>query len=164
MKKIKFLIQILSVISIAGFAGSMLMLYTSLVSFWKQIPPDQFLDWFSNYSSGITTTTGLFVKLSMLLPLISIVMAWKVSASRNYWLISYAFIIGIMVVTFAFFIGANESFVSKTIELGDVKETLNTWGNLHALRIGLGFLSAFFAALGLAKYLSSTVRSELEGK
>ncbi len=161
MKKIKLLVQILSVISIAGFAGSMLMLYTSLVPFWKQLPSEDFLNWFSNYSSGITATTGLFVKLSMLIPLTSIFLTWKTHVSRNYWAISYAFILGIMVITFSFFIEANESFVSKTIELKDVKEAINTWANLHAIRIVFSFLSAFFAALGMIKYISSTTSSEL---
>lgn len=159
MKKVRLVIQILSIISIASFAGAMLMLYTSLVSFWEQIPPDDFLNWFSSYSSGITVTTGLLVKLSILFPLISIFITWKIPLSRNYWLIAYVFIIGIMVITFSFFIETNTAFVSKTIELAHVKASIKMWGDLHFIRTIMGFASSFFAVLGLVTYLSSTYSS-----
>lgn len=155
MKNLRLPIQILSIASIAAFAGSMLMLYTTLVPFWKQMAPNNFLAWFSDYSSGITTTTGPFVKLCMLLPLTSILLVWKVPSSRVYWLISYAFILGIMVITFSFFIEANESFTNGTIELALVDEKVRLWGELHGIRTVLGFLSTVFAALGLLKYWST---------
>lgn len=164
MKKLRLAIQIISIICLASFAGGMVMLYTALVSFWKQIPPADFLDWFSNYSSGIEDATGPFVKLSMLLPLISIILVWKVPRSRLYWLLSYAFVIGIMVVTFAFFIEANSSFASKTIELSLVAEKVNTWGNLHLLRIGMGFISAILGGIGLVKYIGSMNSNQPDGK
>ncbi len=162
MKKLCLLVQVSSIISIAAFAGSMLMLNTSLVSFWKQIPPNEFLNWFSNYSTGIEMTTGPMLKLTMLLPLISIILVWKIPKSRYYWLTSYMLIIGIMVITVAFFIDANTSFVAKTVELENVKVIVTTWGTLHSIRTNLGFLSALFALIGLYNCVLSTSTSKSE--
>ncbi len=156
MKKISLIIQSLSIISVAAFAGAMLMLYTALLSFWKQIPPADFLNWFSIYSSGIETTTGALGILSLILPLISIFLVRKISTSRNYWLLAYALVIGIMIITFSFFLEANSSFVSKSIDINAVGKTLKMWGSLHSIRISMGFLSAIFALVGLTKYISNS--------
>ncbi|MBO6515072.1 MAG: DUF1772 domain-containing protein [Bacteroidia bacterium] len=164
MKIVKLVVQILSVISVASFAGAMLMLDTSLVAFWKQVSPDEFLDWFSAYSSGISRTTGIFVKLSMLLPLISLLVNMLNRQAMIYWSLSYICILAIMVITATFFVDANESFVSKTIELGKVPETITTWGRLHAIRTTLAFVSAFLASVGLYKYVSSIQETSLIDK
>ncbi len=107
-------------------------------------------------------TTGPMVKLTMLLPLISIILVWKIPKSRYYWLTSYMLIIGIMVITVAFFIDANTSFVAKTVELENVKVIVTTWGKLHSIRTILGFLSALFALIGLYNCVLSTSTSKSE--
>lgn len=162
MKKISLSIQILSIISIASFSGAMLMLYTGPVSFWKKIPPDDFLNWFSNHSSGIEITIGPLVILSMLLPLISVFSTWKIPKSRIYWLISFLFLLGIMAITLSFFLETNSAFAAKSIELDQVNEKLNTWDTLHSIRVVMGFLSAIFAGIGFIRYMSNTVVSNLE--
>lgn len=164
MKRLILSIQILSIISIGAFAGAMTMLYTALVSFWKQVPAGDFLHWFSNYSSGIETSTGPLVMLSLILPLISIFLVRKIPKSRMYWLISFLLCIGIMAITMSFFVGANTSFANGSIELDQVKETLNTWGKLHIVRISLAFISSIFAGIGLVNYMSETGNDKLKNE
>lgn len=153
MKTLRLTFQILGLISVASFAGAMLMLYTALVPFWKQVPPAEFIEWFSNFSSGIQLTTGLLGFASIIFPIASVFLVWKVHKSRLYWILSSVLVIGIMIITFAFFLDANSSFANKTIELNEVANTLNTWGNLHFIRIILGFGSALFAAFGFTNFI-----------
>ncbi len=154
MKKIVLLIQVLCIISLGAFTGAMTMLYTAVLSFWKKAPPEDFLNWYSDYSSGITTTTGPLVVLSIILPLICIFLVVKIPKSRVYWIISFLFCAGIMVITMNYFVEVNSSFANKSIELSFIKETLNTWGKLHIIRILMAFVSSVFAGAGMITYLS----------
>ncbi len=158
MKKITVLIQVVSIISIGAFTGAMIMLYTAILSFWKQASPEDFLNWYANYASGIMDSTGPLVMLSLILPLICIFLVRKIPQSRTYWLISFLLSIVIMVITLSYFVDVNTSFGNKSIELNHVKETLETWGKLHIVRISIAFVSAVFAGIGMVKYLSNSSR------
>ncbi|MDW3651027.1 MAG: anthrone oxygenase family protein [Bacteroidia bacterium] len=156
MKRLIFSIQLLGIISIAAFAGAMIMLYTSLVSFWEQIPAEDFFNWYSNYSSGIEATTGPLVMLSLFLPLLAILLVRKIPQSRIYWLISFLLCIGIMAITLSYFVEANTSFATRSIEAAHLNESIHRWGDLHLLRISMALISAVFAGIGLLKYLSNS--------
>jgi len=153
MKGFALPIQFLGLIAIAVFAGVMLNIYTGHLSFWKKMPPNEFLNWFSDYSSGITKSTGPLGMLSMALPLISIIFVWNTHQSRVYWIISLLLTIGVIVITMLYFIKTNTSFGNKTIEINEIQDTLNTWGKFHLVRICLAFLSVIFAGIGILKYL-----------
>ncbi|WP_299105999.1 DUF1772 domain-containing protein [uncultured Tenacibaculum sp.] len=154
MKSLTTIIQILSIIVTGMFSGAMIMLYTAVLSFWKQTKPSGFLIWYSNYSSGIIDSTGPLLMLSICLPLLSFVLVRKFSRINIYWLLSFLLCVLIMIITLIYFVDVNTSFGEKSIEIGNIKSTLNTWGNLHLIRILLALFSSFLGGIGLVKYLS----------
>ncbi len=154
MRKITIAIQIVSIVSMGAFAGAMIMLYTAILSFWKKASPEEFLGWYSNYASGIMDATGPLVMSSILLPLICMVLVWKIPKSRIYWLISLLLSVIIMVITLSYFVDVNTSFADQSIELNRVKETLETWGQFHIIRISIAFISSVFGGMGIVQYLS----------
>lgn len=152
MKNLVLLSQYSTLISIAIFCGFMLCIYTALVPFWKQISTENFLDWFSTYSVGISKGTGPLGMLSLAFPLVTLVLTWSNSNSRIYWLLSFLLIVGVIVITMVFFVKANTSFINKTIALEAIPNTLVTWGKLHLVRIIMTTLAAISAVIGIIKY------------
>lgn len=144
--------QFSTLLIIAAFCGFMLCIYTSHLSHWKQIPPENFLDWFSTYSGGISKGTGPLGMLSLALPLITLILTWSNSSSRIYWLLSFLLMLGVIAITMIFFVKTNTSFMNKTIALETIPETLVTWGKLHLVRIIMTALSAIAAVIGIIKF------------
>lgn len=156
MNRIVISFQIVSIILLGAFAGAMIMLYTAILSFWKKSTPQDFLDWYDSYASGIMDATGPLVMASIGLPLICFVLVIRNKQSRVYWLGSFLLSVIIMIITLSYFVNVNTSFVDQSIELDKVKKTLKTWGSNHLIRISLAFLSAIFAGIGLSKYLTNS--------
>ncbi|MCL6295083.1 anthrone oxygenase family protein [Jejuia spongiicola] len=154
MKKIALIIQVVSIICLGTFTGAMIMLYTAILSFWKKAEPLDFLDWYVEYASGIMGATGPLVMSSLILPLVCFFLVIRIKQSRIYWAISFLLSVIIMAITLSYFVDVNTSFANQSIELNHVKETLDTWGANHLIRILLAFTSATFAGFGLVKYLS----------
>ncbi len=150
MKKISILIQIVSIACLGAFFGAMLMLYTAILSLWKQSSPSDFLDWYVDYASGIMDTTGPLVMSSLFLPLLCFILVLKNKQSRVYWAISFLLSVSVMAITMSYFVGVNSSFADRTIELSQISGTLDTWGKLHVVRISLAFMAAVFGGMGLA--------------
>ncbi len=154
MKCIIQICQFGTLLSIAIFCGVMLCIYTAHLPFWKQMPPEEFLNWFSKSSSGISNATGPLGILSLLLPLITLIMTWSNPNGPTYWLLSFLLVLGVIAMTMIFFVKANTSFMNKTIALEAIPETLVTWGKLHLIRIIMTFLAAISTVIGIIKYQS----------
>ena len=152
MKNIIIASQFSTVLILATFCGVMICIYTAHVPFWKQVPPEEFLDWFSTYSGGISNATGPFGMLSLVLPLITLILTWSNTNSRLYWLLSFLLILGVIAITMVFFVKTNTSFMNKTVAVEAIPDTLVTWGKLHLVRIIMTAFSAISAAIGIIKY------------
>lgn len=152
MKNIIVVSQFSALFSIACFCGVMLCIYTSHLSYWKQISPEGFLDWFSTYSGGISNATGPLGILSLILPLITLIVTWGNTNSRTYWMCSFLLMLAVIAITMFFFVKTNTSLVNKTIPLHAVPHTLITWGKVHLVRIVLTSISAVSAVIGIIKY------------
>lgn len=155
MKKISTLIQVVSIACLGAFAGAMIMLYTAILSVWKKVTPQDFLDSYSDYSSGIMDTTGPLVMCSLILPLVCFFLTLRNKQSRIYWAFSFLLSAVIMAITLSYFVEVNTSFAEASLGLSLVKTTLDTWGTNHLIRIALAFVSAISAGFGLVKYLSN---------
>ena len=123
MKNIIIASQFSTVLILATFCGVMICIYTAHVPFWKQIPPEEFLGWFSTYSGGISNATGPFGMLSLALPLITLILTWSNTKSRLYWLLSFLLILGVMAITMVCFVKANTSFMNKTVAVETIPDT-----------------------------------------
>lgn len=152
MKNISTVSQFSALFSIACFCGVMLCIYTSHLSYWKQIPAENFLDWFSSYSGGISTATGPLGMLSLILPFVVLIITWGNTNSRAYWLCSFLLMLAVIAITMLFFVKTNTSFMEKTIPLNAVPNTLITWGKVHLIRIVLTTISAISAVIVIIKY------------
>lgn len=153
MNRVVVSFQILTITIIGAFTGAMIMLYTAILAFWEQATYTEFLNWYANYASGIMDATGPLLMSSIILPLISTFLVRNNPKSRKYWTISF-FLCGIiMIITLSYFVDVNATFSDRSIEITTVKDTLNTWGNLHLVRISLTFISTIVGSVGLVKYL-----------
>lgn len=159
MNRVVVSFQILTITIVGAFTGAMIMLYTAILAFWKLATHAEFLNWYTNYASGIMDATGPLLMSSIILPLISAFLVRNNPKSRKYWIISF-FLCGIiMAITLSYFVDVNATFSDRSIEMTTVKNTLNTWGNLHLVRISLAFISTLVGGVGLVKYLQTKVNN-----
>ena len=151
-KKFVQVIQFVSLISIVAFFGFMLCIYTSHLSYWKQVEPEEFLNWFSTYSRGISVGTGPLGVMSLAFPLITLIMIRGHASSRTWWIMSIFLILGIFTITILFFVNTNNSFMNRTISMDAIPQTLVIWGELHLARMVMALGAAFSAVIGIIKY------------
>jgi len=149
-------IQFLGLIIIAAFGGVIFNIYSGHLSFWKKLPPEDFLNWYSNYSSGIIKSTSPLDIISIAILIISVILVWNVPQSRIYWVISLFLIVGIIVITMLYYIKTNSSFSSRTIELSEIRDNFSTWGRIHIVCISMAFFASITAGIGIIKYIQNT--------
>lgn len=132
----------------AAFTGAMLTIGLVLGSYWKSLPPAEFLDWFADNSILIARTIPLFV-VPALVGLIGGAICDRHSPQLKLWLASLGSMIGILVVTFAFHLPMNAEFNAKSVSPADVSPMLDRWLWLHTIRIILGLAASILSVLAI---------------
>jgi hypothetical protein len=140
-----------AIIASAAFAGAMIFIGIALSSYWRNLPPEQFLNWFSENSFYIARAIPVFVGPSVLAIIGSLIMSWRNVSARPYWISSLLCLVGVGIVTVAIHLPANSTFVLKSVELEKVSSELWWWTTWHIMRILLGLSSAVCAIVATVK-------------
>ncbi|MEJ8563537.1 DUF1772 domain-containing protein [Yoonia sp. GPGPB17] len=140
--------NILAICGSAGFAGVMLCIGVTLGTYWRSLPPAEFLEWFAANGKFNSNTIPLIVAPTLIGLIGSLVIGWQLP-DRLLWGLSLGCIIIVMALTFAYFVPSNSAFASGQVPVEAVAEKLNQWINLHYLRIVFAFIAAAIGCMAI---------------
>jgi len=112
---IKAIFNILTICGAAGFAGVMLSIGVTLGGYWRSLPTQDFLDWFTANNQFVSRSIPLIFVPTFLGLVGSVWLSWG-APELKYWLLSAGCILVVAVLTFAFFVPMNTAFASGTME------------------------------------------------
>ncbi len=145
---LKAVFNILTICGAAGFAGVMLSIGVTLGGYWRSLPTQEFLDWFSTNNHFVSRSIPLIFMPTLIGLIGSVWLSWG-SAELRYWLLSAACIFVVAVLTFAFFVPTNTAFASGTMGEATGAAKLNQWLTIHYFRIGFGWAAAVFGCIAI---------------
>lgn len=141
--------NILAISGSAMFAGVMLAIGVILGNYWKNLPPEAFLDWFSQNSKFIMLAIPLVVIPTAIGLVGSLWLGWSDGTARMLWLLSFACFVAVIVVTAAYFVPINAQFTAKSVSPDQVRAKLDAWLLIHNVRIALAGISSALGVLAL---------------
>lgn len=140
------LFKILAITGSAMFTGVMLAIGVILGSYWKSLPPADFLEWFAQYSHLIKRAIPLVVVPTLVGLAGMLWLDWSNGANRMIWSAAVACIAVVLALTIAYYVPSNAAFAAKSVPAEQVAGRLNTWLMIHNFRIVLAFAAS---ALGV---------------
>lgn len=147
----RFLFNFLATSGTAMFAGVMFMINLTLGEFWKSLTPEDFLNWFSVNSHFIMNSIP-FVIIPTIIGLIgSLWFDWNKTSQRTLWIVSFASILTILLLTLFWFVPTNNAFAAKSIQFDFVPNLLKTWLLIHWIRIALAIFASAMCFLAISK-------------
>jgi hypothetical protein len=121
---------IFNVLAISGsgmFAGVMLAIGVILGSYWTSLPPEAFLDRFSQNSKFIMLAIPLVVIPSAIGLVGALWLGWSDGTARTLWLLSFASFAAVVVLTAADYVPINAQFTAKSVSPDQVRAKLDAW-------------------------------------
>lgn len=149
---LRLIFNILAVCGTPIFTGVLLTIGLTLGSYWKSLPPAEFLDGFAEQLHFIGRTLPVCLAAMLLGLAGSLWLGWANPQQRYLWGASLACIIGLLIITSIYNGPMNSQFASKAITPDQVPAALNIWMTAHAVRIVLGLVASVIAAIALTRY------------
>jgi FtsH-binding integral membrane protein len=143
---------IFNVLAISGsgmFAGVMLGIGVILGNYWKSLPLEAFLDWFSQNSKFIMSAIPLVVIPTAIGLVGSLWLGWSDGTARTLWLLSFVCFAAIIVLTVAYYVPVNAQFTAKSVPPDQVRAKLDTWLLIHDVRLALAGIASVLGVLPL---------------
>ncbi len=142
--------NILAVCGSAWFSGAMLTIGLTLGAYWRSLPPEDFLAWFTANNQLVARTIPVTVVPAFIGLIGSIWMAWGTSTSALIlWCLSALCFIGVLVFTVMYFVPTNTAFASGNFDVALVTDKLDQWISLHYFRIGGAMLGAVLGCIAM---------------
>ncbi len=146
------ILNILGICGTGAFTGTMLTIALILGDYWKSIPPQEFLDWFSANEHLLIRMIAIVSVPAAVGVIASLFLALRNPRSRLWWAVSFAALLVLAVITVVVHLPMNASFSAKSVPLDQVGATIDRWLAWHWIRIGLGLLATVAAVLGTTAY------------
>jgi hypothetical protein len=142
--------NILSVIALSFFSGAFLFIAFVVVKFWQSIAPTTFLDWMSDHFFRFQMLMIPLNMTALLLTIVALGSAWNSRpASRLPLGLAVGCIFACTITYPIYFAGANAEFLSRTIELLQISDAIQTWVAWHWVRTGLAITAVSFSSWGV---------------
>lgn len=145
---LKTIFNVFAVCGAAGFAGVMLSIGVTLGGYWRSLPTNEFLAWFSANNQFVSRSIPIVFMPTFVGIVGSLWFAWG-SPEVKLWAVSALCLFVVAVLTFGFFVPTNTAFASGSMDEVTGAAKLNQWLTLHYLRIGFGMACAVFGCLAL---------------
>ncbi len=140
----------LTVIAVGLSAGAMLTEGAVLVPYWRSLPPQAFLTW---YSANATRLFDFFGPLEIASTVLAIVATgWYRFGGRpgsGCFAAATVLMLAVLAAFPLYFRAANDSFAAGTIALDQVASELDHWNLWHWLRTWLGIVAFGATVIGV---------------
>jgi hypothetical protein len=141
MRNLAGSVAFLAALALGLAAGAVLAEGAVLVPWWRSLPPESFLTW---YTANASRLFWFFGSLEMVSAALVVAAALLV---RSPLLVAAALLtVGVLAVFPLYFQAVNASFEAATIAPGDVAAELGRWARWHWLRTAMA-IAAFAAAV-----------------
>jgi uncharacterized membrane protein len=128
------------------FAGGCITILFILVPFWFRLPPDNLMQWFTDFGPIVGITMLPMEVAPLLLSLVAYYKTRKsYPESRTMWIVVNLSNILILISFLVYFLPVNLSFVEHSIAPGAVAAELKRWQLIHIARTILSVLSIVLA-------------------
>ena len=143
-------LRYLSAASLGIFAGAMLTEAGVLVPFWRSLPPDEFLRWYSANAKRLFAYFSPVTSMSAVLAIAAAVASlWEGHPGRWYALGAAGLALAIVASFFVYFEHANASFAAATIAVDAVPAELTRWSAWHHARTALSVVALAASLLAI---------------
>jgi hypothetical protein len=145
----RLLFGIIAICGAGIFTGAMLTIGLTLGSFWKSLPPAEFLDWFSANESLIVRS----IAVAAVPTVIGVVgsLLFPPPAARLWWGVAAVALVALGAITAIFHLPINAAFAAKSVPLDQVAGTIDRWLLLHTVRIALGLLATVAGVIAVTR-------------
>lgn len=127
------------------FLGSQITEGVLLVPYWKSLSTTTFYEYYAAFGSVINSFYSFLTIAAVIIPFgLSIYCYRKKSNALKYSVVSTFFALLIIIIFYIYFKETNQLFYKRTLNTNQLKSVLNTWENLHWLRVFIEVLSLTF--------------------
>jgi hypothetical protein len=145
----RLIFNTLAISGSAMFAGVMMAIGVILGGYWRSLPPEGFLDWFSQNNHFIVRAIPLVVIPTLVGLAGSLWLGWGEQAARNLWLAASGCVLAVLIITVAYYLPSNAQFATKSIPVEQVPAKLDTWLLLHNARIALAAIASVLGIVAI---------------
>jgi len=156
---VRTIFYILAICGAAAYAGALATIGLGFGSYWKSLPPAEFMIWFGANFSSVSKVIPVVVLPTLLGLAGSFWLDRRLPVPRRLWLLACACIVGVFIVTGIFQFPANSAFAAASVPLNQVGAALDKWLFWHGVRTILALAAATFAVLASE---SRALRDRLE--
>ncbi|MEM9006105.1 MAG: DUF1772 domain-containing protein [Cyanobacteria bacterium P01_F01_bin.86] len=149
--KIKNLIEMMAIISIATFAGNMITIGMSYAGYWQSIEPMEFMRDFKVKFPLLLLPTATTLLPALMATLLSVVFNRKNPATRLSWIIALLGLLLTVVITLIYHLPTNLAFMELEYSAAEATSKLQIWVLLHWVRVIAAITAATFSVLGFKK-------------
>lgn len=150
MSKAAIIFQVMALIALSAFSGTLLFIAVAIVKFWQAVEPNLFLSWMTEHFFRFPTIMIPLNIASVLMAIAALATSWKPYPDSRLPLSVGLASLFICSITFPiYFAEANEKFISHSLDLADVAQAIAIWSNWHWLRTGLAILAVVCVSWGL---------------
>ena len=129
-------------------AGAMLAEAGVLVPWWRFLPAEAFLIWYSENASRLLAFYGPLEIVAAALALGAAAVGGR-GAGRPWFVIAAALAVGILLLFPLYFQRANAAFADGSVAPDEVAAALRRWAGWHLARTGMGLAACVAAVLGV---------------
>jgi len=147
----RLIINVVAVCGTAIFTGVLLNIGITLGSYWKSLPPAEFLDWFERNSHFVSRAIPFALVPTVLGLAGSLWAGWADGPQRMLWGSALACMVVLLAITAIFNGPLNSQFASKTMASDGVPAALDTWLIAHTARITLGIVASVLGAVAISR-------------
>ena len=139
------ILNVLSTLIVGLYAGSLLTEGMILVPFWRRMDPT---DFFRLHGTMGPSLFRYFAPLTTSAVTISVLASVLNHLENLAWNITAALCVTALIIFFAYFKKANQSFADHNLEVDELAPELNRWANWHWIRTVLMIIAFAISIVG----------------
>jgi uncharacterized membrane protein len=147
----RLIFNVLAACGTSIFTGALLLIGLTLGSYWKGLPPAEFLEWFARNSHFISRTLPFCLAASLIGLVGSLGLGWSDAQQRYLWGAALACILGLLAVTAIYNGPMNRQFASQSVSADQAAAMLNVWLTAHAVRTALGLFASIISFVAVIR-------------
>jgi hypothetical protein len=149
MKKL----SIAAIITTAAYLGFGLNIGLSYGVYWQSMTPGLFMSDFAEKFPLFLPGAGLTLVPAFFLTLILYIKTKENKSAKKAWLIAFAALLIVNVITSVYHIPVNFKFMDASYTATEATSKLQIWVILHWVRIILALIASIYAVLGFQKLI-----------
>ncbi len=145
------------------FAGGCITILFIIIPFWLRLPPENLMQWFTDYGARVGITMLPMEIAPLLLCLAAYFKVKKIHPeSKRMWLIVNISNALVLAGFFIYFLPVNISFVTHSISSNEVNAELKRWELMHIARTILSVLSTAVAIAIATRYARQHIKKIID--